>query len=172
MKLEINKKGPIGQHIKYHLLKHEFYSNDKKFPKNTLGIRVKYYISQLNRIELNLKKSLKIISFYNKKNNILVFIGLSPKWKKYFKSVFRKKNCFFIDIDYKKISKLTFEQLENKLTKTNNKKPFLILNFGENLSCKKMVEDIPIIDFDSVNIFTVALLKSSLRLDLNINSTL
>jgi len=167
MKLIINKV-PLGkQTMKYHLMKYQIYSNYKTIIEETQGTRIKYCITQLTRIELRLKKSLMMLNYYYTNNNSLVFIGLPRKWNKSFnRFLVKKDNCFLIYMNKKTFSKLTYDQflvfLNNRLIKANKGKPLLIVNFWGKWDCQK-ISDIPVINFDITNNFTLSLLEASLR---------
>ena len=167
MKLTINKNLLGKQTIKYHLLKYQIYLDYKISSENTQNLRTKHCVTQPDRIELQLKKSLMMIYYYSRNRNILLFIGLPTKWSKFFNNRFLRKkgNCFCLHINKKRLSKLTSDQfrsiLHHQFINVDNKKSLLIVNFLENLDYKK-ISDIPVVNFYITNKFTLSLLGSSL----------
>ena len=160
MKLNFNKKVLVGkQTMKYYLMKYQIYSTHKTIFADTYGTRTKHCITQLNRTELRLKKSLMLINNYYINDNILLFIDLPLKWEKKFNSFLNiKKPCWFFYIGGKKISKDTYD----RFLKISEGKPLLIVSFWKNWNCNK-TPDIPVINFETTNDFTLGLLESSLR---------
>lgn len=160
MKLNFNKKVLVGkQTMKYYLMKYQIYSTYKTIFEDTSGTRTKHCITQLNRTELRLKKSLMLINNYYINNHILLFIDLPFKWEKKFNSFSSVKNpCWFFYMGGKKISKDTYD----KFLKISEGKPLLIVKFWKNQDCNK-ISDIPIINFETTDDFTLGLLESSLR---------
>ena len=167
MKLTINGNLLGKQTIKYHLMKYKIYLSYKTNSENMQSTRTKHFVvAQLDRIELKLKKSLVMINYYYRNRNSLLFIGLPAKWNKFFNSILSgKENCFCLHINEKRLSKLTSDQfrsiLNYRFIDVNKKKSSLIINFSKKLDCKK-ISDIPVVDFDIANEFTLGLLGSSL----------
>ena len=167
MKLACNKVLSGKQIIRYNLLKNQTYLNYEKISENTQNTRTKHCIINLNRIELKLKRSLMMVNYYHINRNIILFIGLPTRWNKVFNRFLSKKdNCFLFFINKKRFSKLTSDQftfiLNQRFLNARIKKPLLIVNFWETWDYNTNIPDIPVINFDNTNKFTLSLLGSSL----------
>ena len=91
--------------------------------KKSANIFFKHYLIE---ILFNLKKSLKIIFNYHKKNKLILFIGL-PKDLKF------KINKFTTHIAFSKFLKLD-GNVVNILNNNENKKPYLIVLFNTDVN--------------------------------------